>query len=315
MHHSETPEASDIQPDIGIVAVDPLLSLQPGAEIHFAETLITFPFDGRAGALADWRVAEGMVLGLAVGDRRQTEIHGSAVLVAPGVALCATHVIETYRQALMRGRADAVCFGVARHGVDLWRVRHVTQAAGTDISVLGLEAISALPVNAIYRRASITTRLPRVGERLLCLGFRASAEAFEIGSDGQLALHGALIAAAGTVQQRFVQGRDRLVLPWPSVEVDLPTWGGMSGGPVFDGTGKLIGLLSKSLETGDEPSPSYVSLLWPMLTTRFRRAWPPISDMPETLSFVEMDRRMCSIDRPEVVSVTDTGAIEYSVWE
>jgi hypothetical protein len=166
----ELPEIGGVTPDVGRVTADPLLALEPGTEIHFAETLITFPFEDRAGALVDWRVAQGLVLGFSVSDGRQTKVHGSAVLVAPGVALCAAHVMEQYTEALVGGRLDAVCFGLAHHGVDLWRVRHVTQAAaGTDISILGLEAISALPADATYRRASMTTRLPKIGERLLCL--------------------------------------------------------------------------------------------------------------------------------------------------
>ena len=303
-------------PDVGRVTADPLLALEPGTQIHFAETLITFPFEDRAGALIDWRVAQGLVLAFSVSDGRQTEVHGSAVLVAPGVALCAAHVMEQYTEALVGGRLDAVCFGLAHHGVDLWRVRHVTQAAaGTDTSILGLEAISALPADATYRRASMTTRVPKIGERLLCLGFRPATVAFDVDSNRQLAIHASLIASAGPVRQRFPTGRDRRVLPWPSVEVDMPAWGAMSGGPVFDEAGRLIGLLSMSLESEDEPSPSYVSLLWPTMTTRFRRGWPPLTDIPESLSLLEMDRRICAIDRPEAIRQGGDGVIRYDAWE
>ena len=101
----------------------------------------------------------------------------------------------------------------------------------------------------------------------------------------------------------------------------------MSGGPVFDETGLLVGILSKALQADDEPSPSYVSLLWPVLTATFLRCWPPIlttdnlSNWPplngvgEWTTLVDIDRRICAIDRPDVVSRSGDGTVTYRCWE
>ena len=51
------------------------------------------------------------------------------------------------------------------------------------------------------------------------------------------------------------------MLPSPCIEVNMETLGGMSGGPVFNEEGRLIGILSSSFDGG----PSYVTLIWDAL--------------------------------------------------
>jgi hypothetical protein len=96
----------------------------------------------------------------------------------------------------------------------------------------------------------------------------------------------------------------------------------MSGAPVFDGGGALVGLLSTSLEReDDDPSPSFVALLWPALMARFRRAWPAIAHVPSEVTLIELasirgsGESMCSIDRPDALSQTQNGEVIYQVWE
>ena len=109
------------------------------------------------------------------------------------------------------------------------------------------------------------------------------------------------------------------MLPWPVLEVDCPTWGGMSGGPVFDDRGNLIGLLcsSFSLDSGD--GISYVSLLYPALVVKFQGGWPAAA-FQEARTLVEMATKMCAIERPEAVSLvfdeaTGKTMARYESWE
>jgi hypothetical protein len=91
----------------------------------------------------------------------------------------------------------------------------------------------------------------------------------------------------------------------------------MSGGPAFDERGFLVGLLSTSWE-GE--GPAYVSLIWPSLETRVTPSWPP-GLYPAPVSLLEMDRRLCGIERPDALEVvagdksTGNYTLRYRPWD
>jgi hypothetical protein len=303
-----------------VISEDPATALPIGASLLSQAFLPNFGHSiERAAALTNWHAFEGAVLAIVFADTENYWILGSAVVVAPGIALCAAHVIETHIDDMVQSKVDAVCFGIASGGAQAWKIVKITSIPGTDVSFLGLQCASALPPSRTFYRTSITTRLPAIGERIVIAGFRASKKSFPRGDDPrEVFLAGSLTASSGKVQERYPQGRDKLLAPSPSIEIDCPAWGGMSGGPVFDSRGFLVGLISRSMETIDEPSPMLSSLLWPILGQRFDGGWP-ISF--EKKSLLELNRAgMCLIDRPDAVSVSYGGPSQevvdtsYSSW-
>lgn len=182
----------------------------------------------------------------------------------------------------------------------------MTCVPGTDITILGLMYASALPPDALFHQAPITTRLPRVGEKLMISGFLPAAHYAEASNPGVLECRGNIVACSGEVVTRYPTGRDSCMLPWPVLEVNCPSWGGMSGGPVFDHDGKLVGLLSSSFEEG----PSYISLLWPALSATFVGGWP--MDHGPT-SLLSLDA-LCEIDKRGAIDVHDSH-VHYRMWE
>jgi hypothetical protein len=286
-----------------------------GQKITFRHVGMASETDLRAGVVGQWSSSRGLVLALAVGSAAGTEVHGSAVLVAPGVALCARHVIEDYAAPLKSGQASALCVGFDDGSLRLWRVAHLTTVPATDLAILGLTYATDLPDDHTFYQAHISTRTPALGERLICLGFRAEHPLFPAGTN----VTGTVQFSAGTVLESHPEGRDSLVLPWPCLVADFPAWGGMSGGPVFDTAGRLIGLLSASLQAEDEPSPSYVSLIWPSLGIEFLGEWP-VTERAAQRTLLTLERAVCGIDRPEAVSVhvdsaTRRTSITYARWE
>ncbi|WP_310541587.1 hypothetical protein, partial [Phenylobacterium sp.] len=64
------------------------------------------------------------------------------------------------------------------------------------------------------------------------------------------------------------------------------TPGGLSGGPVFNENGRVVGILSKSLGDAESGRPSYVSLIWPALIAEVDATWPP--NWPDGRASVKM---------------------------
>ncbi len=299
-----------------VVSEDPALSAKAGDRLRFQQLMPTLDFARRTANVKNWEIFEGLVLAVTFSDADAYWILGSAVLVAPGVALCATHVIETHLADLLRSKVSVMCFGIMSHGAQGWRIRHITTIDGHDVCILGLECASALPPGRTFFQASITTRLPAVGERLTVAGFVASEKTFRASGPQEITLGGQLTLSSGVVGQRFPQGRDRLLAPWPALEIDCPAWGGMSGGPVFDSRGFLVGLIARSIEAEDEPSPMLCVLLWPVLGHRFEGGWP-LKHVQKSL--LDLVGRLCVIERPDAVTVSveeSSGrvATAYAVW-
>ncbi len=292
-----------------MIGRDPIESLASGTirsagderdlTLRFETSRFNFTNPPRSTGLRNWQCFEGMVLAVSFMDDAQHSVLGSAVMVAPGVAVSATHTFEEHLPQIQRGELGLAAFGIASDGVLAWEVRFVQTVVRTDLCILGLRFLSEPPASGKVHMATITTRLPSIGETVVVGGFRASREEIPL-TPPALELEGRMLLTSGSITQSFPQGRDSMLVPWPSLEVDAPLFGGMSGGPVFDERGGLIGVGSRSMEMGpgEEPSPMIVALLWPALGTPF-----PVSITGDkTSSLLSLHGRYISIERPEAVT-------------
>jgi S1-C subfamily serine protease len=281
----------------GIVTTDPLRNMPLGAQLHVSASLFSVRPKAGLNSIANWDFFNGAVLAVHFGDAEGQRISGSGVLVAPGVAITARHVIEAEEARLMAGELAIICSGITPDGLTIWRVHQVTLVGNADIALLMIQCASALP--RILHQVTLTTRMPRVGERLAIAGIRHHATA-SVNIEADLDL--SMMVAQGAVTARYERARDRVLLPSPCFEVDCPALGGMSGGPAFDEDGFLVGLVSSSLE-GHPGGPTYLSLPWPALPERIHPCWPEGLYRKET-SLLEIDRRLCGIHRPEAIQMT-----------
>jgi hypothetical protein len=119
--------------------------------------------------------------------------------------------------------------------------------------------------------------------------------------------------SVGTIVAQYPCGRDTTMLPWPALEVASWTSGAMSGGPTFDQQGLLVGIVCSCLVTDDKAGPSYVSLLWPALTTAIDAEWPNGIHRPGR-SLLELDR-LCWIDRRDALRRVSDRTFEYALWD
>jgi hypothetical protein len=289
---------------------DPAARMPVGAEMVFRTE--TFPIGSPHGeyTVDNWDHFGGVLLQLHLVDTNTLFVHGSAVLLAPGVAIAARHVIEDFLPQLSEGRAFLSCTSITSYQAMVWLCRKITLVPDTDLALLILSYASEWPPENTFRMASITTRLPKIGEQVSMVGFTAADEEIPFNPIGY-SVRGNVRVSVGTITAQHPGGRSFL---GPAVEVGSYTSGAMSGGPVFDQHGLLVGIVSRCLVTEDKEGPSYVSLLWPALTMGIEAEWPNGIHTPGR-SLLEFDDRLCWIDRRDAIRRTSDTSFEYTHWE
>lgn len=289
---------------------DPAATLPVGAKINFKPE--PFPIDAPPGEhwVTNWEYGESVLLHLlVVVDNQGMLVHGSAVLVAPGVAFAARHVIEPHLSLLAEGHATLCCGSITSSQLMMWQCKKITFVDNnSDISILVLSYISDLPPGNLFRMAAITTRIPKLGERVSMLGFTARDDEIWV-KDG---IVGNVHVSTGTITALYPRGRDSVMLAGPTLEIATSASGGMSGGPVFDEYGLLVGILSTSFGANDHVGPSYVSLLWHALTIPIDAEWPNGVHTPGK-PLCEFGR-LCSIDRTDVLRRVSDTEFQYTLW-
>ena len=172
---------------------------------------------------------------------------GTGVLVAAGLAVTAAHIFDDHREILARRDLRVIAVGVSPDYTPCYIAAHIAFLGDTDLCLLFLGLASEPPPSNEFHVAQLSFQVPEIGESVVLAGFRSSG----VLSNGEIrAFKGTVMACMGTVRQCYPKGRDRVMVPYPAVEIDVAAPGGLSGGPVFDSEGYVIGILSTSF---DEP--------------------------------------------------------------
>lgn len=211
---------------------------------------------------------------------RSLAVHGSAVIIAPGVAVTAKHVLDEI--ASIPSLTGVIGIVPRDDGsITFWHATTYHPIARHDIVIMAIKPMSAEDAIRRVQRPVVHARVPNVGERVTVLGFREVTT-----HSGSAPQDLVLIESTGPITEVYRQGRDRVLLPNPCLEVDISVVGGMSGGPAFDEAGRLIGVVSTSVSGGDG-RPTYVSLIWPNIVWPFKPVWPD-KLYPETTTLKEL---------------------------
>lgn len=280
----------------GVITEDPAKEAEIGSMLQIEWINHGHLIECGAGRLGkEWTHFGTALLALSFSDGRTYHLGGSAVLIAPGLALAAKHVLEPILSELLAGTLAPLAISVTSHGIVIWRLHQIIHG-GTDVVILCLNMASEFPPDGL-KCATLTTRTPAVGERVMIAGVR-SDQVVENGQPLGLTVR----IGVGEVSAIYPLGRDRAMLPTPCVEVRCLTVGGMSGGPAFDLNGNLIGTLTSSME--DDGGPSYVSLWWPTAGDLIDSVWPPgMVPLPTTL--LEMAAAgLVRIEKPDALTAS-----------
>jgi hypothetical protein len=260
---------------------------------------------------SNWDMFEGAVLALVLSKKSSHEIIGSATMIGPGIALTAYHLFDDRKMAngellgFVDGTLGLMCIGIAGHGAEAWTIMHAVPVPNSDLCILSLQYLVQLPERPTFQFLSMTTRTPRVDEQLYVAGFRADQPLFERDDVSPMELEAGLLVNSGAIAELFLKGRGDN-RPGPQVMVLAQTVGGMSGGPVFDSDGFLIGILSAGMV-----DVSYVSLIWPALVVKIPFSWPMVTKHLGSVTLVDVAGRLCAIDRPDALT-QNMGSDTYS---
>lgn len=92
---------------------------------------------------------------------------------------------------------------------------------------------------------------PNIGDRVLAIGYpELTCIQHESSDAASMTFTERMYGAEGHVTGIYTAGRGS-TYPWPQLEVEANWRGGMSGGPVFNQAGEVVGTVSTSLPPGD----------------------------------------------------------------
>jgi hypothetical protein len=244
------------------------------------------------------------------GDRHNSP--GTAVFVAPGLAVTARHNIidemESSKSDIYMEDVAISCAGVLNDNVIIWNARKIS-FGDCDIALISMEPRSEIGDGTTLFKFGVTTRCPQIGEQVHIVGFQSTMDS----NWADISVDTGLYISKGKIKNVYPQGRDRLLLPWPSIEIDCGSLGGMSGGACFDKRGLLFGLICRGLDTEDKRGPTFVSWIIPALTFQITLPWPG-RVYPNSTTMLFMDDRLIYIDRRDAIQLDDFGEFLYSPW-
>ncbi|WP_293778451.1 serine protease [uncultured Oxalicibacterium sp.] len=225
------------------------------------------------GSMGSLHEAGDALVALAFLDEVGPIVLGSGVMIGPGLVLAATHVLEEF----VAQNEAPVLLTFLPDAARAWLPREQASVSGpsmfgtdrrivSDISLLSCTLNSEAHSHHPLTLAPMQIALPLVGERLWAFGYRHGAV------QDSAALVTPLVTS-GVVTAVFPHGRGER-MPASCVEVAMDTKGGMSGGPVVNTNGDLVGIVSSSIDGG----PSYVTLIWDALRLKTSSRLPSLAD-------------------------------------
>jgi hypothetical protein len=196
---------------------------------------------------------------------------GSAVLVSDRLALCARHVLNDYWEKAQYGpipEGETVAnfqmlaaggFGAAR--TCQWDVEKFWTRAETDVAVLAVTPREGEARGWNYPVVDLAP--PRVGETVIACGFTdSSAEETTLSGSPAFIWTDRPTVSRGVVTAVHHRKRDDGFLTFPCFEFDGRVDPGMSGGPIFNGDGRLCGVVASGEGNDVDGYRSAGALLW-----------------------------------------------------
>ena len=293
------------------ISQDPLSQSEVGASVSFE--LVKFGVDNSyikniPQTIDNWECFNASILAFALVSNHSVEIVGTAVIVAPGLAITATHNFIGEDKYIQSGEVVPYCFGIGSSNCHMWRVSSISAIEEDDMALLALVANSDLPDDNRYYQFGITTRMPTKNENLHILGFRFASVC---GERQNMTFSGSLYISQGKVTEVYIGGRP--FMPYLTIELNCGSVGAMSGGAVIDSKGLLVGIISRGLQTEEQDGPTYVSWLAPVLDRTIDISWPA-GLYKTSVNPISIDSRVIFIEGKDSLEIIDNRIKNFKIW-
>jgi len=224
------------------------------------------------GPMGSLHEAGDALVALAQVEEDGPTVLGSGVMIGPGLVVAATHVLDEFSAR----SASPLILTFLPDGARAWLPRESSTVSGpsvfgedrrmvSDVALLSCTLNSEAHAHHPLTLAPLQISLPLVGDRLWAFGYRHDA----LQDTAALIIP---LVTSGLVTTAFPHGRGER-MPSACIEVAMDSTGGMSGGPVVNANGDLVGIVSSSFEGG----PSYVTLIWEALRLKIRSRLPSLT--------------------------------------
>ena len=193
---------------------------------------------------------------------------GMAFLVSKdGFFITAKHVL-TLRGKIKNPKLFGVLFIKDKRPYVL-TIRNIILHEKADIALGLLENINhqntECPIE--HEGLNLCPVIPGVGEKVSTCSYYDDHNL--VYADDDFELKDKIKWTFGTVRKYYPDGRDSYLLPGPCVETSITLNAGLSGGPVLNKKGEIIGVNSTSF-TGQDKDISYFTPIIPILNLHFK---------------------------------------------
>jgi hypothetical protein len=199
---------------------------------------------------------------------------GTAVIVAPILAFAARHVLDEHwlrhegrpmpTDGEIACRFSLLLFQVFEHHTNAWAVTRLWTSPISDIVLLRLQPWSDRAGEYKFKHLTIDLLPPKIGDRISAFGYHKN----KVIRDGnQITFDQRGATTHGNVVEVHHEFRDKGFLRFPCFRTNARFEGGMSGGPVFNSSHQLCGLVCAALPplTPEDEHTSYAVALWPAM--------------------------------------------------
>jgi hypothetical protein len=210
-------------------------------------------------------------------DSSHPVILGTATMVSGHLAITARHTIremwgvEPSASTANLAKDLVVCQVLPGPEYVIWNVVSVVGHPVSDVALLHLHSSprrSNINAKPLLQSVRVRPFAPKIGERVAAFGYCRSSVAVSKNFDGSNHINVAdePVVSVGEVRDVFEWQRDSSRLNFPSYQVSARFDAGMSGGPVFDESGSMCGIVCSNLDGShlDGEPVSFVTTLWPL---------------------------------------------------